>query len=299
MKRYLAGSLAIAAIAVTQMGIVAPAFAQSDEAIEAARRVNISGRQRMLSQRISKAACFLYAGTETTGVPNQLADAVALFETSLQALLHGDENIGLGPEQNQPIRESLLGVANDWEGFSGYLQMALEGGNVAPSTLAAIDQSGLKLLANMNATVNNTARIYGDALPDMPLMLSLTIDLAGRQRMFTQKAAKEFCLIDADVDIKENRARLAQTTQFFTATLDALQNGMAGIVMAAPNDEIRAQLELVYNAWAAPKAALESAAAGNPITDAQRNTIANDMEQVLTLMNEAVGMYEQAIPASK
>ncbi|WP_457646708.1 type IV pili methyl-accepting chemotaxis transducer N-terminal domain-containing protein [Profundibacter sp.] len=298
MKRYLAGSLAIAAIAVTQMSFVPPAFAQSDEAIEAARRVNISGRQRMLSQRISKAACFLNTGTETTGAPNQLADAVALFETSLQALLHGDENIGIGPEKNPPIRKSLLGVADDWEGFSGYLQEALERGNVASPTLAAIDKSGLKLLADMNSTVNQIAHIYGDALPDMPLMLSLTIDLAGRQRMFTQKAAKEFCLIDAGVDVEENRTRLAKTTQLFTTTLGALQNGMSGIVMAAPNDEIRAQLELVFDAWEAPKAALESAAAGNPITAAQRNVVANDMEQVLFLMNKAVGMYEGAIPAS-
>ncbi len=298
MKPYLAGSLAIVAIAVTQIGFVPPAFAQSDEAIEAARRVNISGRQRMLSQRISKAACFLNTGTETTDAPNQLADAVALFETSLQALLHGDENIGLGPEQNPPIRESLLGVVDDWEGFSDYLQKALEDGNVTRPALAEIDKSGLKLLADMNSTVNQTAHIYGDALPDMPLMLSLTIDLAGRQRMFTQKAAKEFCLIDAGVDVEENRARLAKTTQLFTTTLDALQNGMPGVVMAAPNDQIRAQLKLAFDAWETPKAALESAATGNPITDAQRNSIANDMEQVLTLMNEAVGMYEQAIPAS-
>ncbi len=297
MRRHLVSSLTMAAIAVAQLGFVAPAFAQSDEAIEAARRVNISGRQRMLSQRISKAACFLNIGAETVGAPNQLADAVALFETSLQALRRGDDSLGLGPEQSPLIREALLGVAGDWDVFSGHLQMALESGNVARPTLAVIDESGLQLLADMNRTVNKTASIYGDALPDMPLILSLTIDLAGRQRMFTQKAAKEFCLIDAGVDVEENRTRLAKTTQLFTLTLGALQTGMPGMVMAAPNDEIRAQLAVISAAWAGPKAALDSAAAGNPITDAQRNAIVNDMEQVLALMNEAVGMYEEAIPA--
>ncbi len=72
---------------------------------------------------------------------------------------------------------------------------------------------------------------------------------------------------------------------------------MSGTVMAAPNNRIHIQLNKVLDAWAGPKAALESAAAGNPITDAQRNAIAKDMEQVLFLMNEAVGMYESAIPA--
>jgi len=297
MGRHLVTSLAMAAIATAQLGFVTPAFSQSPEAIEAARRVDISGRQRMLSQRISKAACFLSVGMETNDAPNQMQDAVTLFETSLQALRRGDEAMGLGPEQNAEIRLALQAVAADWEAFSRNFQMALSNGVVPRPALAGIDASGLQLLDDMNRTVNKTASMYGDALPNMPLILSLTIDLAGRQRMFTQKAAKEFCLIDAGVEVDENRVRLAKTTQLFTLTLGALQNGMMGMVMAAPNDEIRDQLAIINEAWAGPKAALEAAASGESITDAQRNIIANDLERVLVLMNEAVGMYEGAIPA--
>ncbi len=297
MGRHLVTSLTAAIVAVAQLGFVTPSYAQSDEAIEAARRVNISGRQRMLSQRISKAACFMHIGVSTDGQTNQLGDAVALFDTSLQALRRGDESMGLGPEQSAIIREALLVVANDWDVFSQSFQMALSNGFVPRPALSGIDASGLQLLADMNRTVNKTASIYGDALPDMPLILSLTIDLAGRQRMFTQKAAKEFCLIDAGVDVELNRARLAKTAQLFSLTLGALQNGMPGMVMAAPNDEIRNQLALVAEAWAGPKAALELVASGAEINDTQRIVIVNAMEQVLVLMNTAVGMYEGAIPA--
>lgn len=296
MGRHLVTSLATAILAVAQLGFVTPVLAQSGEAIEAARRVNISGRQRMLSQRISKAACFLNIGVETEGHPNQLQDAVDLFSTSLQALRQGDESMGLGPEQSAVIRTALQGVAADWDVFSQHLRMALTTGAVARPALSVIDESGLILLTDMNRAVNKTASIYGGALPDMPLILSLTIDLAGRQRMFTQKAAKEFCLIDAGVEVEENRTRLAKTAQLFTLTLGALQNGIAGMVMAAPNDEIRNQLALVAEAWAGPKAALELAASGEAISDTQRIAIVNHMEQVLVLMNQAVGMYEGAIP---
>ncbi|NOR62163.1 MAG: hypothetical protein GQ535_06690 [Rhodobacteraceae bacterium] len=297
MGRHLATSLATAIIAVAQLGFVTPSFAQSDEALEAARRVNISGRQRMLSQRISKAACFLNVGVSTDGLPNQMGDAVALFEGSLTALTRGDESMGLGPEQNVDILLALQQVTKDWNAFSQNFRMAMTNGFVPRPALSGIDESGLQLLASMNRTVNKTASTYGDALPDMPLILSLTIDLAGRQRMFTQKAAKEFCLIDAGVEVAENRERLAKTTQLFTLTLGALQSGMPGMVMAAPNDEIRAQLALVAEAWAGPKAALEHAANGGEINDTQRIAIVNAMEPVLVLMNEAVGMYEEAIPA--
>ncbi len=297
MGRHLVNSIAVAAVAVAQLGFSAPAFAQSGDAIEAARRVNISGRQRMLSQRISKAACFLNIGAETAGAPNELADAVALFESSLQALRGGDVALGLGPERNPLIRNALVVVADDWDAFSTHLQTALDSGFIARPALSTLDADGLQLLGHMNTAVNKTASAYGEALPDMPLILSLTIDLAGRQRMFTQKAAKEFCLIEAGVEVEANRARLAKTTELFTLTLGALQSGMPGMVMSPPNDEISAQLAIVTDAWAGPKAALESAASGAPITADQRRMIANDMEQVLALMNETVNMYEAAIPA--
>jgi len=291
-----ATSLAMAALAVAHVSFVTPTFAQSSEAIEAARRVNISGRQRMLSQRISKAACFLHIGAQTVGKENQLAEAVVQFETSLQALQRGNVVLALGPEQSVDIRDALLVVADDWAAFSEHFQMALSSGVVARARLAELDASGLALLGDMNRAVNKTASFYGNSLPDMPLILSLTIDLAGRQRMLTQKAAKEFCLIEAGVEVAQNRERLAETTQIFSLTLGALQSGMASMVMAAPNDEIRAQLLAVADAWTAPKAALEAAARGEALTETQRADVVDGLEQVLVLMNEAVGMYEEAIP---
>ncbi len=296
MGRHLATSLAMAALAVAQLGFVTPAFAQSPEAAEAARRVNISGRQRMLSQRISKAACFLHIGAQTPGQENELADSVALFASSLQALRRGDAALGLGPEQSTDVRDALVAVAYDWGAFSEHLQMALDNGVVARPALAGIDASGLALLEDMNRAVNKTARFYGDSLPDMPLILSLTIDLAGRQRMLTQKAAKEFCLIEAGVEVAVNRARLAKTSQIFSLTLGALQSGMAGMVLAAPNEEISGQLLAVASAWEAPKAALDVAARGESPSDAQRADVVDGLERVLALMNEAVGMYEGTIP---
>ena len=102
--------------------------------------------------------------------------------------------------------------------------------------------------------------------------------------------------MDAGVEPSANRENLSKTANLFTLTLQALISGMPGMVMAAPNDEIREKLLDVAQAWAGPKAVLDEAAAGAPITDAQRQVMLNDMERVLVLMNEAVGMYEEAIP---
>lgn len=297
MGRHLVTSLATAIVAVAQLGFVTPVLAQSDAAHEAARRVHISARQGMLSQRISKAACFLHVGVSTDGLNSQLEDATAQFEANLQALQRGNADMSLGLERHTGILVSLGIVSDDWDVFSQSFQMALDNGSVPRPALSGIDANGLQLLEDMSRAANKTANFYRGASPEMPRILLLTIDLAARQRMFTQKAAKEFCLIDAGVDVEENRTRLAETAHLFTVTLDALQNGLSGMVMAAPNHEIRGQLALVAEAWAGPKAALDIAASGEEINDTQRIAVVNAMEQVLVLMNEAVGMYEGAIPA--
>lgn len=53
-------SATLALIASISMPISTPAFAQGADADEAKRKVSRAGRQRMLSQRMSKAACFVW-----------------------------------------------------------------------------------------------------------------------------------------------------------------------------------------------------------------------------------------------
>jgi len=295
--RHLINTFTAVAVSVAQLGLASPSFAQSEAAFEVARRVNIAGRQRMLSQRMSKAACFVSLGVEPETQRSQLQSAFDLFSTSREALLSGSTDMGLSLEDHPEILESYEPVGRDWSFFSPLIEIALGEGTVDKSALKRIDQVGVVLLANLNRAVNKTANFYGEAHHDMPLLLSITIDLAGRQRMFSQKAAKEFCLADAGVDDEANRANLATTANLFTLTLQALIDGMPGMVMGAPNDEIRQKLEAVAAAWQGPHAVLVEVGNGGAITDEQRRVIANDMEQVLVLMNQAVAMYEDAIPS--
>ncbi len=291
LSKLLQGLTTIAIVLGTVAGTAAPAYAESDMAEMAKRRVDLAGRQRMFSQRMSKDACFVFAGVQTERHLAELDRTMTLFAQTNEALRYGSPELGLPPEPHLPVIAGLVDVTKDWEDFGARAGGVLNGRDLDAENVAAINASGLAMLADMNKTVGLIASSYGEMVEDLPLILAISIDLAGRQRMFTQKVAKDFCLIDAGIDIEASRADLNETLQYFNATLNALLVGFSGAVVAPPNEDIRAKLEEVQTLWEGPNAVLTAVGAGGEISDQDRLVIADDLEKVLVAMNEAVKLY--------
>ena len=269
-------------------------YAQTSPVLEAKHRVNIAGRQRMLSQRMSKAACFIHSGVNVDAHMAMLKDAFDLFSTSHKVLVSGSNDTGLRAETSPAILEKLALVDQKWASFAPYVQEVLSTSTIDGAQIAKMDAAGLALLKDMNGAVNTIATEYGTLLEDLPLIQSITIDVAGRQRMLSQKAAKEFCLIASDIDAEQNSEKLAGTIHLFSTTLDALTTGMTGLVIAPPNDETSAMLEQVKAEWRVPSAIFDRTLNVAQPCCGHRQVIAEQMELVLDYMNQAVGMYETA-----
>ena len=79
---------------------------------------------------------------------------------------------------------------------------------------------------------------------------SQAINLAGKQRMLTQKMSKEFLMIAKDIDAEDNRKNLIETMETFDTTLSGLINGSDELGLSpAPTKEIKTQLEKVRSMW--------------------------------------------------
>lgn len=94
-KRYVFALGLIALLVVASQAIMQ--YLISDEAHDS-RVVNIAGRQRMLSQRITKTAFYIAMADSTKSAADlrtQLADILALWERSHGGLLHGNTELGL------------------------------------------------------------------------------------------------------------------------------------------------------------------------------------------------------------
>ncbi len=277
------------------------AFAQSNgsqdggpnTAIEAARKVNLSGRQRMLSQRMAKAACLMSRDISFAATFDQLTQSYSLFQRSDVALRSGDDELGLSAEDLPDVLKALSAIDQPWANYRGLLETAVETGAVAKEELETLDDESREVLKYMNIAVFKTARAYANVVPQLPLGLTITIDVAGRQRMLTQKAIKEACLMGVSADPSIHADRLNETIELFDLSLKALRDGYEDVgVVPAPTREIDRKLLEVEGLWEPVKAILDRAAQGEVLSDREMSRAARLSEPLLQTMNEAVGLYE-------
>jgi len=156
---------------------------------------------------------------------------------------------------------------------------------VSDGDLSVVSEKNLPLLKNMNKTV----KLYEAqaSKKDLNPALAIAINLAGRQRMLTQKMTKEFLLVAKGIDVENNRANLAATKDLFDRTLNGLIDGDAQAGLSpAPNTDIETQLKKVKSMWQVFKVKLE----GDPTAESIQ-AVAEENLPLLKEMNKAVGMF--------
>jgi|TARA_B100000315_G_scaffold192929_1_gene183372 hypothetical protein len=119
-----------------------------------ATAINISGRQRMLTQKMSKEFLFIVYGFEADKNRKRLNATVGFFERALDGLLAGDAEMGLPPPPSKKIAAQLARVKRHWNSFLPLLAKVIEGSTVAASVVREVAARNLSLLRAMNKTVN-------------------------------------------------------------------------------------------------------------------------------------------------
>jgi len=123
------------------------------------RAINLAGRQRMLTQRMTKEA--LIAANSVSAAEHRQAVAdlrttVALFDSTLKGLLQGDEKLGLAQTEDMAIRTKLNEVQSLWSDFAAQMNVIMEAEPDSPEfgrALAAVKAGNMPLLKTMNQAV--------------------------------------------------------------------------------------------------------------------------------------------------
>jgi phosphohistidine swiveling domain-containing protein len=268
------------------MGLFLAVGSQAATKEETGVTINLAGKQRMLTQKMSKEALLIARGIDADTNKANLEKTAALFDKTLAGLAAGDASLGL-PETTDPaILEQLEVVKTLWIEFKGSIDAVL-GGDTGAAVLEKIAKQNLPLLKEMNKAVQMYTKASGSTLDPA---VATTINLAGKQRMLTQKMTKELLLVANGIDADINKANLGKTVALFERTLNGLLEGDAELGLPGTKDQaIRDQLDVVQNLWGQYKPVLDAV----DTSDAGLAKAAELNLPLLKEMNKAVKMYEQ------
>ena len=254
--------------------------------------INLSGRQRMLTQKMSKEMLLIYLGIDVEQNRQNLANSAIMFSNTLNGLINGDKSMNLTETTDADILKQMTLVASMWQSFSKYVLAALESSQVDRAFMENVARENLPLLKEMNRAVY----MYEEAAGADLAAMAPVVNLSGRQRMLTQKMTKEFLLIAAGIDTDANRENLKNTVALFDRTLHGLRDGDAEQRLpGTPQPDIRAQLATVEQRWIAYRPLLEQ----GDTSEAQLRRAAELNLPLLKDMNTAVKMYEVVSDSAK
>lgn len=260
-QRRLALKACASGVLLSAAGFGGAAWAQQPLALSTA--INRSGRLRALSQRITKA----YAQVTLDVLPERSLEVIALAQNLIKSSL-----IELGRAGFAAENAALLAACTaDAERLLG-----LVAGAPTAARLGDINKAAEQMLASADRL---TGGLEGGGKANAKI-----INIAGRQRMLSQRIAKSFMLIEAGQDPTVLSKQLETARSEFVLALDALE--------AAPvsTKAIRDNLALARMQWMF----YQSALSGRDKIPARRD-VATTSERVLEVMDSLTGLYDAAL----
>ncbi len=260
---------------------------------DSADRIRLASQLGTLTQQVAAASCALTSDVDVEEARAILEYATKAFDRYIAALRYGDVELHvLGPETRRRTLEDIDHVEAEWQVIHEAIDAVLADGHDVDSA-HIIDDHNLKLLELTTILASDISSQYAHPFEISAADLMM-IEIAGRQRMLTQKMAKDACEVWTGYHAEEAKEDLKKTTTIFETSLRALRFGMpeAGL-QAAPNDVIREDLDKLLARWEIIKPNLETLVAGGELNEDQKYEVFHDLEVELLDLDHLLRDYKQ------
>jgi len=248
------------------------------------KSINLSGKQRMFTQRISKLALQVDLNIQKSKSMVELKEVAELYSKTLKAFKNGDTELNIKKANNSKVISQIETVEKEWKPFYEHIQLIVNGKGDEKS-LAYIIDNNENLLTISNDLVK-AYEISNNSSNYLEKARLRVVNVAGRQRMLTQKMTKEKLLL-----LKGEKAyseKLVGTIKLFDSSLKAIINGDKQQNISKPtNEKILKQLKVVSELWTTLK----------PLYEKEKNTakeLALIVSKNLVLLKEMNAMVQLA-----
>lgn len=270
MKRFIhiflfCAPLFFAGVALTllPLSVQAESLPGATQTMDVATAVNLTGRQRMLSQRMVKAYLMLGQGIATDDARRILQQSIDQFESQLAALKTF--------QPNQQVQSALARLDTEWTKFKLLI--------VAPP-----NKEGAAALYDANEALQKAAHNATLACEDVTMApLDHLVNIAGRERMLTQRMAKFFFYRTWNLYIEPAGMEMVLSRAHFTAVLIQIESSP---YVTTRTKELAAKIRRDWEPYY--QALFMSQAPDNMRSNAQR--VAELSEQLLTETEELVAL---------
>jgi len=227
--------------------------------------INKAGRQRMLSQRVGKAWLALSHKADTPTARQVLGQSIALFERQLAELK------AFAP--SPAIRETYVKLETAWAAH----KVTLAAETSSADNASAMLQADAKVLALAHQGTTQYEAALGKPVGQL-------VNVAGRQRMLSQRMAKFYLAAMLPVDAATAATEIAKARGEFIAATELLRNAPQA------TSRIRQELQLADGQWVFFDAALQRMQGGGNV-NRQVAEVFVASENLLGSMDRVTGLY--------
>lgn len=252
-------------LAFSSLAMAAPDTPSTASTLSIASAINKSGRQRMLSQRIVKTYCQVHLNIKPAASKQLLQESIDQFESQLL---------------------ELRGVANTPALQQAWEQESELWMKTRMAALSTSDHDNAKKLNDLSDALLEVANKMTRLLETQSAKKSgYWVNVAGRQRMLSQRIAKLFLLKAVGVGSAGINADLEKAHNEFETALEALFQG------ASNNPDIVAELRGAKTQWNYLHMAL-TADGADPT--AAMESVAATSDHIQSIMDRVTKMFERA-----
>lgn len=258
-------------------------------AIDVSHKIKISGDLRTFTQRMALATAFVMLDVERDHFMEVLKAEYDEFAHDIEVLVAGDAKYHMEPEQNELVLEAINTVGIGWKVLGPALKDIIDTGAVDDAHFKKVEKVNIQVMALTDSLLHRIMTEYKESLP---AILAYQIDVAGVQRMLSQKMIKEAILVALEFEAETHHEMLLGSMQLYSFGIDKLNGEMLHneVMLPKPEPALKSELAKAEHCWSKLRPILDKLDSSHEVSPAELVELAKEADLTMDIYSAMLAM---------